>query len=681
MKKRIVPSAVAMALLAVSAVGCDGNKKTEDSAATEEVPAIDTLAMDRTVSPRENFFLYANGGWMKAHPLTPEYSRFGAFDELSLKSEVAAHEIIESLKDAAEGTDEAKAYLLYALSTDSAKLESDGAKPILADLAEIDALADKDALVDYMAKSDNQGGGSFFNTFVAADEKSSDVNILNLYQAGLVMGVPDYYSDEAAYKGNQEAYRTYFTRVFDLVGMKEASAQADRLFGLEKDLSKILYTMVELRDSQRNYNKMSLEDFYAQHTFPWKRYIDGREGYESVKELNVAQKDYFDRFDKWFAATSLEDLKLFLKGQLIDGASDLLSNDFREAAFALHGKSIAGKEEMKPLWKLGVNRVDNCLGDVIGKQYVAKYFPPEAKERMTELVNNLVSALSSRIDNLSWMTAATKEKAQEKLGAFTVKIGYPDKWLTFEKLNTTNESLYAYSKEVGTFLTRRNTADLKKPVDRNRWLMNAHQVNAYYNPTTNEICFPAGILQPPFFNLNADDAVNYGAIGVVIGHEMTHGFDDQGCNYDAKGNMENWWTEEDRKTFDAATQKLAAQFDRVEVAPGLMANGQMTLGENIADQGGLLVAYDAMVKATEGKEYPEIDGLSRDQRFYLGYARVWGQNIRPEEIIRRTKTDVHSLGKFRVNQTLKNIDTFYTAFGVQEGDSMYIAPEERVEIW
>lgn len=673
---------MAMALLAISAVGCDGSKKTSNDATSEQaVPAIDTLAMDRSVSPREDFFLYANGGWMKANPLTPEYSRFGSFDELSLKSEVAAHEIIEGLKDAEAGTDEAKAYLLYALSTDSAKLEADGATPILADLAEIDAIADKDALVDYLAKEDNHGGTPFFGTYVAADEKSSDVNILNLYQGGLVMGVPDYYSDADAFKGNQDAYRTYFTTVFGLVNMPDAAAQAERLFALEKDFSKILYTMVELRDSQRNYNKMSLQDFYTRHSFPWERYMSGREGYENVTELNVAQKDYFDRFDKWFAATSLDDLKLMLKGQLIDSAAGLLSSDFREASFALHGKSIAGKEEMKPLWKMGVNRVDNALGDVIGQKYVAKYFPPEAKERMTDLVNNLTKALSHRINGLTWMTDATKEKAQEKLSHFTVKIGYPDKWQTYEKLETNDQSLYAYSKNIGTFLTRRNTADLKKPVDRDRWLMNAHQVNAYYNPTTNEICFPAGILQPPFFNLNADDAVNYGAIGVVIGHEMTHGFDDQGCNYDAQGNMENWWTEEDRKTFNAATKKLAEQFSQIEVAPGLMANGDMTLGENIADQGGLLVSYEAMVNATQGKEYPEIDGLTRDQRFFIGYARVWGQNIRPEEIVRRTKTDVHSLGKYRVNQALKNIDPFYAAFGVQEGDPMYIAPEDRVVIW
>lgn len=670
---------MALAMMAFGAVSCNGSKESKDSA--EPVPAIDTEAMDLSVSPKDNFFLYANGGWMASHPLSPEYSRFGTFDELSLRSEEAAREIVEGLGDAVEGTDEAKAYLLYTLSTDSAKLEADGASPILADLAEIDALASKEELVDYIAKVDNEGNSSLFSTYVAADEKNSDMNILNLYQIGLVMGVPDYYMDDPAFEPNQEAYRKYFTRVFDLVGMEDAAGQADRLFTLEKSLSGIVYTMVELRDSERNYNKMSMEDFYAQHTFPWKRYMSGREGYEGATEINVAQKDFFDRFDKWFASASLDDLKLLLKGQMIDGAAGLLSNDFREASFSLHGKSIAGKEKMQPLWKMGVNRIDGTMGDVVGQKYVAKYFPPEAKERMTQLVNNLIAALGTRIDGLTWMTDETKVKAQEKLSAFTVKIGYPDKWETFEKLETTDESLYAYSKKIGTFLTRRNTADLGKPVDRSRWFMNAHQVNAYYNPTTNEICFPAGILQPPFFNLNADEAVNYGGIGVVIGHEMTHGFDDQGSNYDAKGNMVNWWTEEDRKTFDEATQKLAAQFDQIEVAPGLMANGQMTLGENIADQGGLLVAYEAMNKATEGKDYPEIDGLTRDQRFFIGYARVWGQNIRPEEIVRRTKTDVHSLGKYRVNQSLRNIDAFYDAFGIQEGDSMYLAPEERVVIW
>lgn len=342
---------------------------------------------------------------------------------------------------------------------------------------------------------------------------------------------------------------------------------------------------------------------------------------------------------------------------------------------------MTGVTEQKPLWQAAVSRVNSSFGDVVAQRYVGKYFPAEAKERMTTLVDNLIAALGNRIDNLPWMSEDTKKKAHEKLGTFIVKVGYPNKWWTYEKAELVESSLYEYMRAIALFETNRNLEDLGKPVDFDRWLMNAHEVNAYYNPTTNEICFPAGILQSPFFNLNADDAVNYGGIGVVIGHEMTHGFDDQGSQYDAYGNMANWWTEEDAKVFNTSTKLLADQFDKVMIRPDLKADGQLTLGENIADQGGLLVAYDALMKATEGKEYPVIDNFTMAQRFFIGYARLWGQNITPEEETRLTKVDVHSLGKLRVNQTLRNIPAFYEAFNVKEGDAMWLAPEERVIVW
>ena len=681
--KQFFPISLLCACAALGTVSCDDKKGDTAEQVADSIPAIDTLALDRTVSPRTDFYRFANGGWMASHPLPPEYSRYGSFDVLSEEARDAAHEIIEGFSSAEDGTDKVKAYKLYAMSVDTAALDAGGATPILPYLEAVDKIASVQDLSDFLAKEENEGNSYFFGFYVAADEKSSDDNLLNLCQGGLIMGVPDYYAEDAAFAKQQADYRTYVSRLFRLSGTDaaEADAYGNRVFDIEKGYSKLLYTMLELRDSQRNYNKLSLDDFYGKYSFPWKSYLEKRGIAGKVSDLNVAQLDYFTRFDKWVASTPLEDIKLFLKARMLDDAANYLSGDFRKASFDFHSTSISGITEMKPLWKDAVSRVNATMGDVVGKEYVTKFFPPEAKERMTTLVGNLISALGTRIDSLTWMSEATKAKAHEKLAAFDVKIGYPETWRTFENLKVDTSSLYAYTRNIGTFLTNRNLEDLGKPVDRTRWLMNAHEVNAYYNPTTNEICFPAGILRPPFFNMNADDAVNYGAIGVVIGHEMTHGFDDQGANYDAKGNMANWWTAEDKATFDAATSNLAKQYDGIQITPELNANGSLTLGENIADQGGLLISYDAFKMATKDREQTEIDGLTPDQRFFVGYARVWGQNITPEEVVRRTKTDVHSLGEYRVNQALKNIPAFYKAFNVQEGDAMYIAPEERVIIW
>lgn len=682
--KKIIPISLFCALTAFGAVGCKGEKEnTGSETGSKSVPAIDTLALDRSVSPKVDFYRFANGGWIASHPLPAEYSRYGSFDVLSEEAREAAHEILKGFSSADEGSDKAKAYLLYEMSTDTAKLDAGGATPILPYLKKIDAISSVQDLSDFLAEEENQGNSYFFSYYVGADEKSSDDNILNLFQGGLIMGVPDYYADGEAFAKQQGDYRTYISRLFTLCGTdaKEAEALGARVYDIEKGFSKILYTMLELRDSQRNYNKLTIEDFYKKYTFPWQSYLSKRGIDGKVKELNVGQLDYFGRFDNWVKTTPIEDIKLLLKARMLDDAANYLSGDFRKASFDFHSTSISGVTEMRPLWKDAVARVNDTMGDVIGKEYVDEYFPAEAKKRMTELVNNLVIALGNRIDSLSWMSDATKAKAHEKLEKFDVKIGYPEKWWTYEGLKTDTTSLYAYTRNIGEFLTQRNLEDLGKPVDRSRWLMNAHEVNAYYNPTTNEICFPAGILRPPFFNIDADDAVNYGAIGVVIGHEMTHGFDDQGANYDAKGNMVNWWTAEDKATFDAATKKLAKQYDGIKINETLNANGSLTLGENIADQGGLLISYDAFKMATKGQEEKEIDGLTPDQRFFVGYARVWGQNITPEEMIRRTKVDVHSLGEYRVNQALKNIPAFYKAYNIQEGDPMYLAPEERVIVW
>ncbi len=682
MKKEIFMT-LALASMALGMGSCkeDANKEAQTA---EAIPAIDLTAMDTTVMPQKDFYMYVNGNWIANNPLPAGYARYGSFDVLRKNALDATKSILEEMKEGiTAGSDEEKAYKLYEMSLDTVKLDNDGAQPILASLSEVDAITTKEELVDYMAKSGNYGESFFFGVFVMADEKDSKNNLLQLFQPSLIMGVPDYYADNADMAKQQADYKTYITKLFTLTGTPESDAQAlaTEVYNTEKSLSKIVYTMLELRDSQRNYNKMGMEEFYKTFKFPYQRYFEGRNGLSSAKELNVAQKDYFHRFDKWFETTSLDALKALIKAQILDNGANYLSKDFRDASFAFHSTSMTGVTEQKPLWQTAVARVNSSFGDVVAQRYVTKYFPAEAKERMTTLVDNLIAALGNRIDNLAWMSDETKKKAHEKLSTFIVKVGYPDKWWTYEKAELIESSLYEYMRAIALFEVNRNLEDLGKPVDFDRWLMNAHEVNAYYNPTTNEICFPAGILQSPFFNLNADDAVNYGGIGVVIGHEMTHGFDDQGSHYDAYGNMVNWWTEEDAKIFSSTTKLLADQFDKVMIRPDLKADGQLTLGENIADQGGLLVAYDALMKATEGKEYPIIDNFTMAQRFFIGYARLWGQNITPEEEVRLTKIDVHSLGKLRVNQALRNIPAFYEAFNVKEGDTMWLAPEERVIVW
>lgn len=413
----------------------------------------------------------------------------------------------------------------------------------------------------------------------------------------------------------------------------------------------------------------------------WDIYFEAM-GLSGIQELDAKQVNYFKALDKIMSTTTVDEQKCYLAFNLLDAAANYLSDDFVDASFDFYGKVMSGKEEQQPRWKRSLNTVNGVLGEAVGEMYVAKYFPPASKERMITLVNNLKTALGERINALEWMGDSTKLKALEKLNAFTVKIGYPDKWRDYSGLEIKNDSYWANVRRSNLFEMEYQLADAGKPVDKTRWLMTPQTVNAYYNPSTNEICFPAAILQPPFFNPEADDAVNYGAIGVVIGHEMTHGFDDQGRNYDKEGNLQNWWTEDDAKRFTERADILVKQYDDIIVADSVHANGRYTLGENIADQGGLLIAYQAYKNSLAGKEAPApIDGFTDDQRFYLGYATLWGQNIRKEEILRLTKIDPHSLGEWRVNAALRNIETFYKAFDIKEGDPMFMAPEDRVNIW
>ena len=652
-----------------------------------KIAAINPANMDTTVAAGTDFYEYACGGWIKNNPLKPEYARFGTFDQLLENNQEQLRVLIEELSATPHeaGSVAGKIGALYAMGLDSTKLNADGVAPIKEELAAINALATKSDVSKMVATLHKEGMAPFFALFVDADEKNSAMNIVQLYQAGIGMGDRDYYllEDEGSAK-MRDAYRAYINKLFTLAGSspEQADAAVDAVMKIEKAIAGISYGREDLRDSQKNYNKLAYEDFkQIESPLDWDVYFESM-GLAGLKELDAKQINFYKDMNKALQNTTVDEQKYYLAFNLLSAAAPYLSDDFVDADFEFYGKVMSGKQEQQPRWKRSLNTVNGALGEAVGEMYVEKYFPASSKEKMLTLVGNLQTALSERINGLEWMSDTTKAKAQEKLAAFTVKIGYPDKWRDYSGLEIKDDSYWANVRRSNIFDMAYQLADVDKPVDKSRWHMNPQTVNAYYNPTTNEICFPAAILQPPFFNPDADDAVNYGAIGVVIGHEMTHGFDDQGRNYDKDGNLIDWWTAEDAVRFTERADKLVDQYDQIIVIDTLHANGRFTLGENIADHGGLLVAHQAYLNSLKGKETPApIDGFTNEQRFFLGYATLWGQNIRPEEIRRRTKIDPHSLGKWRVNAALRNIAPFYAAFDIKEGDPMFMAPVDRVVIW
>lgn len=652
-----------------------------------KIAAINPANMDTTVAAGTDFYEYACGGWIKNNPLKPEYARFGTFDQLLENNQEQLRVLIEELSATPHeaGSVAGKIGALYAMGLDSTKLNADGVAPIKEELAAINALATKSDVSKMVATLHKEGMAPFFALFVGADEKNSAMNIVQLYQAGIGMGDRDYYllEDEGSAK-MRDAYRAYINKLFTLAGSspEQADAAVDAVMKIEKAIAEISYGREDLRDSQKNYNKLAYEDFkQIESPLDWDVYFESM-GLAGLKELDAKQINFYKDMNKALQNTTVDEQKYYLAFNLLSAAAPYLSDDFVDADFEFYGKVMSGKQEQQPRWKRSLNTVNGALGEAVGEMYVEKYFPASSKEKMLTLVGNLQTALSERINGLEWMSDTTKAKAQEKLAAFTVKIGYPDKWRDYSGLEIKDDSYWANVRRSNIFDMAYQLADVDKPVDKSRWHMNPQTVNAYYNPTTNEICFPAAILQPPFFNPDADDAVNYGAIGVVIGHEMTHGFDDQGRNYDKDGNLIDWWTAEDAVRFKERADKLVDQYDQIIVIDTLHANGRFTLGENIADHGGLLVAHQAYLNSLKGQETPApIDGFTNEQRFFLGYATLWGQNIRPEEIRRRTKIDPHSLGKWRVNAALRNIAPFYAAFDIKEGDPMFMAPTDRVVIW
>ncbi len=648
-----------------------------------KVPALDPTDMDLSVAPGEDFYLYANGGWMKKNPLKPEYARFGSFDvlrEKTIENLNALFADMTTLK-AEPGSVEQKIADLYKQGLDSTRLNAEGAAPLKKHLDELYAISDKQALAAHLGKLNLVGEGGFFDGGVSADLMDSKTQIFYLGQGGLGMGDRDYYV-EPANAELRKGYEAMLCKLFALAGLDNPAGRAANAAGIEDKLARFSWTSVENRDYAKLYNPMSSEQiFKAYPGFDFKAFCEAM-GLPAQDKVIVEQPSFFDGFSKLFKDTDIEVLKDYLAAQLLNGATGALSDDFYAASFDFYSTQMSGVTEQKPRWKRAMSVPNGILGEAVGQMYVAKYFPESSKQKMLDLVRNLQVSLGQHIDSLDWMSDATKARAREKLEAFSVKIGYPDKWKDYSTLKVDPElSYYDNLKAASAWYVADNLSKLGKPTDPEEWGMTPQTVNAYYNPTTNEVCFPAGILQPPFFNPDADDAVNYGAIGVVIGHEMTHGFDDQGSLFDKDGNMHDWWTKEDRAAFVAKTQVLVDQFNEVDILPGVKANGKLTLGENIADHGGVSVAWTAYHNSLGGTVPAPIDGLTADQRFFLGYARVWGQNITDEEKARLTKLDVHSLGNNRVNVTLRNFDSFFEAFGIKEGDAMWRPEAERVHIW
>lgn len=679
MKKITMVAALAVAALAVDAQA--------PAAAQGAVHGVNKADMDMSVRPGDDFYQYAGGGWLKANPMKPEYSSYGVFNDLAETNRKQIRELFENLSKEkhAFGSVGQKVADLYNMAMDSVRLNKEGAAPLQKDLDKVKAFSKKADFTAFIADQHLYKGNPFFGIGVDTDLKNSDLNVMWL-SAG-TSGLPDrdyYLNTDADSKKKQEAYRVYLSKIFQLSGYKkkEAEKAAKVIYNIEYQFAEAKMSRAEARDYNKLYNIYTID--MLQKDYPaiqWAKYFELM-GVKDVKQVILTEPKVMAVAQKLMSTLSEQDIKYYVAGLIIKSSTSVLSDDFVNANFDFYGRLLNGQKEQKARWKRALGFPNSLLGEAVGELYVSKYFAGESKAKMLKLIDNLRKALATRIANLAWMNDTTKINALVKLNSFTVKVGYPDKWRDYSKLTIDPaKSLYDNVAAATYVETLRNLEKFGKPVDKSEWGMTPQTVNAYYNPTTNEICFPAAILQAPFFDVNADDATNYGAIGVVIGHEMTHGFDDQGRNFNADGNMVDWWTAGDSKRFTAAAEKLAAQFDQITVVGDLKANGHLTLGENIADQGGLRIAYDAFKTTQQFQEGKEIDGFTPAQRFYLSYGRIWAEHMTEEAIYQQTKSDPHSIGRNRVNATLRNIDTWYDAFGVKEGDKMWLAPAERAIVW
>lgn len=651
---------------------------------------IKTENLDTNVKPANDFYQYSTGGWQKLNPLPAAYSRYGSFDVLQEDNNKRINNLLSDLlkKNFKEGTTERKLSDLYKMAMDSVRRNEDGVKPVLPLLNEIEIAQSVDELRKIQLKYIVFGYGIPMSYGFGADEKNAGMNILSISQGGLTLGQKEYYLDnDKATKDIRNAFKEHISRMFQLFGFskEKADMKRDAIIRFETSVALVSKSQTELRDVEANYNKMTLAQFKDNYPNINLEEMAVAEGIDTayIQEMVVGQPAFLSAIDKLTSVLTADDMKAIMQWDAIMSSANYLDDTVRSANFDFFGKVMRGRKEDFPLWKRATSQVENQMGEALGKMYCAKYFPESSKKRMELLVKNLQKSLGERIMEQDWMSEETKKAALDKLSTFYVKIGYPNTWKDLTSLNIdTEKSYYDNIQECRIFWDKYYIEkNAGKPVDKDEWFMNPQTVNAYYNPTTNEICFPAGILQYPFFDPKADDAFNYGGIGVVIGHEMTHGFDDQGRQYDKDGNMKDWWTEADAKNFVDRTGKYADFFSNINVLPDLKANGRLTLGENLADHGGLQVSYNAFLNATKGKKLKDIDGFTPAQRFFLAYAGVWAANITEAEMRSRTKSDPHSLGEWRVNGALPHIDAWYDAFGVKPGDKMYIPESERLHLW
>ena len=651
---------------------------------------LDQTDFDTSVRPGDDFYGYACGGWMKKNPLPAAYSRYGSFDQLQENNDKRINGILAELQANTYevGTIEQKLSDLYKLAMDSVRRNQEGVSPVMPLIKKLEAAKTKQQLLDILLERAPYGGSQFYYAGLGADDKNATQNILNIYQGGLSLGQKEYYLDNDKATANiREAFKNHIVNMFQLFGFSKSAAtkKMQNIMKMETALAKVSKSRTELRDPEANYNKMTLQEFETKYpNLPLEKLMNAK-GIESkyIQEMIVGQPDFMAGANALAGSMKPAEYRDVMEWDVISSAADLLSDDVIAESFDFNGRIRSGRKENHPLWKRSTSQVERVMGEALGKIYAEKYFPESSKQRMATLVKNLQIALGERIAAQDWMDDSTKVNALLKLNTFYVKIGYPDRWTDISALQIDpKKSYYENMEECHRFWNAWNIEHRAgKPVDRDDWHMTPQTVNAYYNPTTNEICFPAGILQYPFFEPTADDAFNYGAIGVVIGHEMTHGFDDQGRRFDKDGNMHDWWKEEDGKNFTDRTDKYADFFSAISVLPDLKANGRLTLGENLADHGGLQVAFAAYKNATKRSPLGEKDGLTADQRFFHAYAGVWANNITEEEIRNRTKSDPHSLGRWRVNGALPHIDAWYEAFGVKEGDKMFIPQSERLQLW
>ena len=627
---------------------------------------IKTENMDISVKPGNDFYDFATKGWRNNHPLPNDYTRFGSFEQLDEENNKRVREIVEN--------DNGKIGMLYNIAMDEQKLNADKTKPVQKYLDEIDNIKNKSDLVKYLGNA-HKYSSAFWGDGVGLDEMDSEHYLYNIGQGGIGLSRDYYFDDDAKSKQIRKKYKQYITDIMNNFGVK---VDVEKLYALEEAMAKSFYKKEKLRDPLANYHKKSYDELKAEFSgFDWDTYFSLR----GVKPeyINVAQPEAISESIKIINDTDLNLIKTYLKYKIVNGAASFLDDKTYDIAFDFYNREMSGQKEKKPRWKRAVAMIDGSLGEIVGQIYVEKYFPAAAKKRMEKLVSNLQRALADRIKNLTWMSNDTKKQALQKLHTFKAKIGYPDKWRDYSKLVIKNDSLFENMMRVDEFEDEFWLAKVGKEKDPTIWYMNAHQVNAYYDPSTNEICFPAGILQYPFFDMNADDAFNYGAIGSVIGHEMTHGFDDSGRHFDMDGNMKDWWNESDAKLFEERANIMKKHFNNILVAPDTHANGEFTLGENLADYGGVTIAFDAYKKFGEKSE--DALGLTSDQRFFVAYAMTEASNITDEALLRQTKTNEHSLSRWRVNGILPHVEKWYEVFDIKPNDAMYIAPEKRVRLW